>query len=102
MLDSIDSLSSNLIFLFRKKFKNVKIPQLRPATAHGLLKHAVIILLAHIGYETASDYAIGTLTDVADYFLKRIALLLKVASEERNCGFQVSYLIKHNAMFILN
>ncbi|XP_058806880.1 uncharacterized protein LOC131673148 [Phymastichus coffea] len=72
----------------RKKFKNnVNISQLKPPTAQGLLKHAVTILLAHIGFDKASDYAITTLTDVADHFLRRMGLLLKVASEENNCGF---------------
>jgi hypothetical protein len=64
---------------------------LKPATAQGLLRHAVVILLAHIGFDKASDYAIATLTDVADHFLKRMGLLLKVASEEINYGFPVSY-----------
>lgn len=58
-------------------------------TAHGLLKHAVTVLLAHIGFDKASDTAIATLTDSADFFLKRISLLLKVASEEKNYGFPV-------------
>ncbi|OXU25410.1 hypothetical protein TSAR_012628 [Trichomalopsis sarcophagae] len=72
----------------KKKFKNhVNITHLKPSTAQGLLKHAVTVLLAHIGFDEASDYAIATLTDAADHFLKRIGLLLKVASEERNYGF---------------
>lgn len=79
--------------LFRKRFKNhVNISHLKPTTAQGLLKHAVIVLLAHIGFEKASDYAIATLTDVADHFLKRMGLLIKVASEEKNYGFPVSYI----------
>ena len=69
----------------------MNITYLKPSTAQGLLKHAVIVLLAHIGFDKASDYAIATLTDVADHFLKRIGLLLKVASEEKNYGFPVSY-----------
>lgn len=63
---------------------------MKPSTAHGLLKHAVTVLLAHIGFDKASDCAIATLTDSADFFLKRVTLLLKVASEEKNYGFPVS------------
>lgn len=75
----------------KKRFKNhVNISHLKPSTAQGILKHAVTILLAHIGFDEASDYAIATLTDAADHFLKRIGLLLKLASEERNYGFPVS------------
>lgn len=75
----------------RERFKsNVNISHLKPSTAHGLLKHAVIVLLAHIGFDKASDYAIATLTDVADHFLRRMGLLIKVASEENNCGFPVN------------
>ncbi|XP_066585934.1 STAGA complex 65 subunit gamma-like isoform X2 [Prorops nasuta] len=60
---------------------------LTPETAHNILKHAVIVLLAHIGFETASNVGINMLTDVADHFLRRITLLLKVASEQAEHGF---------------
>lgn len=86
----IYSLLSELQSIFRKRFKsNVNISHLKPSTAHGLLKHAVTVLLAHIGFDRASDCAIATLTDSADFFLRRIALLLKTASEEKNYGFPV-------------
>ncbi|KAJ8676331.1 hypothetical protein QAD02_012118 [Eretmocerus hayati] len=72
----------------RKDFRCTnKISYLKPSTVHGLLKHAVITLVAHIGYDRASDCAIANLTDIADLFLKRISMLLKVALEEKNCGF---------------
>lgn len=61
---------------------------LTPQTARNLLKHAVTILLAHIGFENSSDVAIETLTDVADHFLRRMTLLLKAATEQSN-GFPV-------------
>jgi len=47
----------------------------------------VTTLLAHIGFENSSDIAIETLTDVADHFLRRMTLLLKVATEQRDHGF---------------
>lgn len=46
-------------------------------------------LLAHIGFENSSDVAIETLTDVADHFLRRMSLLLKVATEQKDHGFPV-------------
>ncbi|KOC61942.1 STAGA complex 65 subunit gamma [Habropoda laboriosa] len=49
--------------------------------------HAVIILLAHIGFEKSSDIAIETLTDIADHFLRRMTLLMKVAYEQKDHGF---------------
>ncbi|XP_014211188.1 uncharacterized protein LOC106641314 [Copidosoma floridanum] len=72
----------------RKNFKNNgNISHLRPATARSILNHAVITLLAHVGFEKAWSHAIDTLTDVAEHFLERISLLLKTASEEKNYGF---------------
>lgn len=49
----------------------------------------MIILLAHIGFEKSSDIAIETITDIADHFLRRMTLLLKVAVEQKNDGFPV-------------
>ena len=87
-----DSMQAN--FKRRKIFKNnTHVPHLTSATARNLLKHAVIVLASHIGYENASDVAINFLTDVADYFLKRITLLLKIDSEQINYGFPVSTLL---------
>ncbi|XP_051172437.1 uncharacterized protein LOC127288817 [Leptopilina boulardi] len=67
--------------------KNYPTIELRPETARSLLKHSVIVLLAHIGYAKSSDVAVETLTDVADYFLTRICRLLKLASEQDDYGF---------------
>ncbi|XP_043267703.1 STAGA complex 65 subunit gamma-like isoform X2 [Venturia canescens] len=81
-------------FLFRcptgngPKVKKIStLHHLKPATARKLLKHAVVVLLAHIGFETSSDTAIETLTDISDFFLRRISLLLKVTVEQGNHGF---------------
>ncbi|XP_048511580.1 uncharacterized protein LOC105685900 isoform X1 [Athalia rosae] len=60
---------------------------LKPETAHGLLKHSVVVLLAHTGFESSSDIAIEALTDIAEQFLKRTSGLLKVAAEQEECGF---------------
>lgn len=49
-----------------------------------------MVLLAHIGLEDSSDVALETLTDIADHFLRRMTLLLKVAVERKNPGFPVS------------
>lgn len=65
------------------------IHHLTPQTARNLLRHAVTTLIAHIGFENSSDVAIETLTDVADHFLRRMTLLLKVASEQKDHGFPV-------------
>lgn len=46
-------------------------------------------LSAHIGFETSSDVAIETITDVVDHFLRRMTLLLKVAVEQKDHGFPV-------------
>ncbi|KAL7303282.1 hypothetical protein TKK_0004476 [Trichogramma kaykai] len=62
-------------------------PHLKPSTVQSLLQHSVITLLAHIGFDKASDHAINTLSDIADHFLRKIGLLLKKASEETNYGF---------------
>lgn len=81
----------------KKVFKdNVNVSHITQGTAQALLKHAVITLAAHIGYEKASDSAISLLTDVAEYFLKRICLLLKVSSEQTNYGFPVNIFIFKN------
>ncbi|KAL6428046.1 hypothetical protein ACFW04_008432 [Cataglyphis niger] len=63
------------------------VHHLMPQTARNLLRYAVTVLLAHIGFENSSDIAIETLTDVADHFLRRMTLLLKVATEQRDHGF---------------
>lgn len=60
---------------------------LTPETVRNLLRHAVIILLAHIGFEKSSDIAIETVTDIADHFLRRTTLLMKVAYEQKDHGF---------------
>ncbi|XP_034944623.1 uncharacterized protein [Chelonus insularis] len=60
---------------------------LRPSTARNLLKHAVIVLIAHIGFEMSSDIAIETLVDIADNLLRKITFLLKSASEQQLPGF---------------
>lgn len=72
----------------RTKFKEyTTVQHLKPATIHSLLRHAVIVLLAHIGFEHSSDIAVETLTDVVEHFLKRMTLLLKIASEQKDHGF---------------
>ncbi|XP_034196234.1 uncharacterized protein LOC117611900 isoform X2 [Osmia lignaria lignaria] len=72
----------------RNMFKDSStIHHLTPQTARCILRHAVIILLAHIGFEKSSDIAIETLTDIADHFLKRMTLLIKVAYEQKDHGF---------------
>ncbi|CAK9804828.1 STAGA complex 65 subunit gamma [Anthophora plagiata] len=72
----------------RSVFKDSSaIHYLTPETARCILRHAVIILLAHIGFEKSSDIAIETLTDVADHFLRRMTLLMKVAYEQKDHGF---------------
>lgn len=72
----------------RSTFKGAStIHYLTPETARCILKRTVIILLAHIGFEKSSDIAIDTLTDIADHFLRRIALLMKGAYEQKNHGF---------------
>jgi len=66
------------------------IHYLTSQTARNLLRHAVTTLLAHIGFENSSDVAVETLTDVADHFLRRMTLLLKVATEQQtDHGFPV-------------
>lgn len=81
----------NVACYFRNKiFKDGStIHYLTPQTARSLLRHAVITLLAHIGFETSSDVAVETLTDVADHFLRRMTLLLKAATERKDNGFPV-------------
>ncbi|KZC09257.1 PREDICTED: uncharacterized protein LOC107187593 [Dufourea novaeangliae] len=56
-------------------------------TTRAILRHTVIVLLAHIGFEKSSDIAIDTLTDIADHFLRRMTLLMKVAYEQKAHGF---------------
>ncbi|OAD52602.1 STAGA complex 65 subunit gamma [Eufriesea mexicana] len=51
------------------------------------MMHAVIILLAHIGFEKSSNVAIETLTDIVDHFLRRMTLLMKAAYEQKDHGF---------------
>ncbi|XP_012287384.1 STAGA complex 65 subunit gamma-like [Orussus abietinus] len=90
-LDQMDTRNPFHIFSSqsdRTEFKgSMVIQQLHPTTAHKFLRHAVITLLAHIGFESASDIAIETLTDVANHFLRRMTLLLKLASEREDHGF---------------
>lgn len=62
-----------------------------PQTARNLLRYSVTVLLAHIGFENSSDIAIETLTDIADHFLRRMTLLLKAATEQKDNGFPVRY-----------
>ncbi|XP_011164296.1 STAGA complex 65 subunit gamma isoform X2 [Solenopsis invicta] len=91
--DSKDTPSSRSLFHFlpyqsNSTFKDGStIHHLTPQTAQNLLRHAVTTLLAHIGFENSSDVAIETLTDVADHFLRRMSLLLKVATEQKDHGF---------------
>lgn len=66
---------------------------LTPKTARNLLTHTVIILLAHIGFDKSTDLAIETLVDVAEHFLKRMTLLLKIAVEQKDHGFPVRLII---------
>ncbi|XP_026670949.1 STAGA complex 65 subunit gamma-like [Ceratina calcarata] len=73
---------------FRSTFKGAStVHYLTTETARCILRRTVIILLAHIGFEKSSDIAIETLTDIADHFLRRIALLMKGAYEQKNHGF---------------
>lgn len=92
--DSKDTMSSRSLFHFlpyrskRNAFKDGStIHYLTPETARNLLRYTVTTLLAHIGFENSSDVAVETLTDVADHFLRRMTLLLKVASEQKDHGF---------------
>ncbi|XP_020285256.1 STAGA complex 65 subunit gamma-like isoform X2 [Pseudomyrmex gracilis] len=93
--DSKDQIHPRSLFHFlspqtkrNKIFKDGStIHYLTPQTARSLLRHAVITLLAHIGFETSSDVAVETLTDVADHFLRRMTLLLKAATERKDNGF---------------
>ncbi|XP_003693938.2 uncharacterized protein LOC100871771 isoform X2 [Apis florea] len=72
----------------RSVFKEVStIHYLTSETSRYILKHAVIILLAHIGFEKSSNIAIETLTDIADHFLRRMTLLMKAAYEQKDHGF---------------
>ncbi|XP_076179085.1 uncharacterized protein LOC143152634 isoform X2 [Ptiloglossa arizonensis] len=72
----------------RTTFKDSStVHYLTSETTRSILRHAVIILLAHIGFEKSSDIAIETLTDIADHFLRRMTLLMKVAYEQRDHGF---------------
>ncbi|XP_011137812.2 uncharacterized protein LOC105182228 isoform X2 [Harpegnathos saltator] len=97
MVDSKDSQNmtdSKNIFNFpphqieRNKFKDCStIHHLTPQTVRDLLRHTVTTLLAHIGFESSSDIAIETITDIADHFLRRMTLLLKVAAEQKDHGF---------------
>nr|XP_012140849.1 PREDICTED: STAGA complex 65 subunit gamma-like isoform X3 [Megachile rotundata] len=82
--------SFNFLSMQKKRsiFKDSStIHYLTPETARSILRHAVIILLAHIGFEKSSDIAIETLTDIADHFIKRMTLLIKVAYEQKDHGF---------------
>ncbi|XP_011647458.1 uncharacterized protein LOC105433726 isoform X2 [Pogonomyrmex barbatus] len=90
--DVRDTRSRNLFHflpyqLNRNTFKDSSTIHLTPQTAQNLLRHTVTTLLAHIGFESSSDIAIETLTDVANHFLRRMTLLLKVATEQKDCGF---------------
>ncbi|KAL0106726.1 hypothetical protein PUN28_015340 [Cardiocondyla obscurior] len=92
--EPIDRTSSRGLFHFlpcqskRNTFhENTTVHHLTPQTARSLLRHAVTTLLAHIGFENSSDVAVDTLTDVTDHFLRRMTLLLKVATEQNNRGF---------------
>ncbi|XP_016918210.1 uncharacterized protein LOC108001627 isoform X3 [Apis cerana] len=72
----------------RNVFKEIStIHYLTPETSRYILKHAVIILLAHIGFEKSSNIAIETLTDIAGHFLRRMTLLMKAAYEQKDHGF---------------
>ncbi|XP_017763998.1 PREDICTED: uncharacterized protein LOC108553557 isoform X2 [Eufriesea mexicana] len=72
----------------RGAFRNAStIHYLTPETVRCILKHAVIILLAHIGFEKSSNVAIETLTDIVDHFLRRMTLLMKAAYEQKDHGF---------------
>ncbi|KAK1128449.1 hypothetical protein K0M31_002912 [Melipona bicolor] len=72
----------------RNVFKDAStIHYLTPEAARSILNHAIITLLAHIGFEKSSNIAIETLTDIADHFLRRMTLLMKAAYEQRDHGF---------------
>lgn len=90
----------------RRKLKDKSaIHHLRPSTARSLLKHSAIVLVAHIGYESASDIAINTLADVVEHFLQRMTFLLKAAVEQPDDGFPVNLFsfvsFFYNVIFIL-
>ncbi|XP_060831717.1 STAGA complex 65 subunit gamma-like isoform X2 [Bombus pascuorum] len=83
-----NSFQSSPVQKERNVFKNAStIHYLTPETARSILKHAVITLLAHIGFEKSSNIAIETLTDIANHFLRRMTLLMKAAYEQRDHGF---------------
>ncbi|XP_078047265.1 uncharacterized protein LOC144475332 isoform X2 [Augochlora pura] len=72
----------------RTAFKDSStVHYLTSETTRVILRHAVIVLLAHIGFEKSSDTAIATLTDIADHFLRRMTLLMKVAYEQKDHEF---------------
>ncbi|XP_011866259.1 PREDICTED: uncharacterized protein LOC105561138 [Vollenhovia emeryi] len=96
VIESQDSKKTSCTGLFnflphqsrRDTFKDSStVHHLTPQSARNLLRHAVTTLVAHIGFENSSDVAVETLTDIADHFLRRITLLLKVASEQKDRGF---------------
>ncbi|XP_076288496.1 uncharacterized protein LOC143212989 isoform X4 [Lasioglossum baleicum] len=72
----------------RSAFKDSStVHYLTPETTRAILRHAVTVLLAHIGFEKSSDIAIETLTDIADHFLRRMTLLMKAAYEQKDHQF---------------
>lgn len=71
----------------RTAFRSSATHHLTPEAAGHLLKHAIVVLIAHIGFEKATDVAIETLTDIVDHFLRRITLLMKAAHEQEDHGF---------------
>lgn len=72
----------------RSAFKDSStVHYLTSETAHCILRHTVVVLLAHIGFEKSSDIAIETLMDIADHFLRRMTLLMKAAYEQKDHSF---------------
>ncbi|XP_008552335.1 STAGA complex 65 subunit gamma [Microplitis demolitor] len=71
----------------KRPIKKAITCNLQSATCRSLLKHAVCVLIAHMGYEQSSDTAIETLVDIADNLLRKITLTFKYACEQPNTGF---------------
>lgn len=79
----------NIIFRCKVN-KSAKMPRLESSSVDVLLENVTITSLMHLGFVSASDIAVETLTDLIAMFLRKITLSLKHASEQTNNGFPVS------------
>jgi len=53
-----------------------EVTEISTETCRDLLRQSILILLAHAGYQTASESAVDLLHDMADAFLKQITTLI--------------------------